>query len=249
MPSTRYTNVVLKNTFLVVLDDNEDGWCPSSAPRSQSCPPVMCRTMIGTPDEVHSGNEEPRFYSCEALMPEHLSMENSPTNSPANQDEWAHWEKPYADHDGEITTQMIRNIPCRCTKETILEDINNMGFEGTYDFFYLPNDRRRKSNLGYAFINFKTAEAAAYFQQMLSGFKFSTNSRISNSHKVCSVSPAAIQGLENNIIHFRQKAKADQSTWTEDGTIPGCLDDPMNNLTISIDDGAYPHLTGTRLRV
>merc|ERR1719171_2819620 len=49
--------------------------------------------------------------------------------------------------DDLITTMMIRNIPFWCTKEDILGDIDMVGFQGMYDFFYLPQDRRRKSNL------------------------------------------------------------------------------------------------------
>eukprot|EP00746_Dinoflagellata_sp_MGD_P132118 gnl/MRDRNA2_/MRDRNA2_65836_c0_seq1.p1 gnl/MRDRNA2_/MRDRNA2_65836_c0~~gnl/MRDRNA2_/MRDRNA2_65836_c0_seq1.p1 ORF type:complete len:521 (+),score=87.79 gnl/MRDRNA2_/MRDRNA2_65836_c0_seq1:182-1744(+) len=108
----------------------------------------------------------------------------------------------YTEYTGPITTMMIRNIPCRCTTEKVLADINDMGYRGTYNFFYLPQTRKRTSNLGYAFINFKTAEAAEDFQRRMSGHKFSMNARNSKSQKICCVAPAALQGYENTKKHF-----------------------------------------------
>jgi hypothetical protein len=110
----------------------------------------------------------------------------------------------YSIYDGPITTMMIRNIPCRCSTEKILDDINALGYQGEYDFFYLPQTRKQSSNLGYAFINFKTPEVAADFQLRMSGHKFAMSSRHSKSHKICCVAPATIQGLENTKRHFAQ---------------------------------------------
>lgn len=251
-----YTNVIVKNTFLVIGDDDpDDNRYSSRVLRMRSCPPIMCRHNTQV-DASSEGDEDPRYCSYEALMPVYSNLQDSPTN----QNEYAGWDRaavhdnrddvvPYADHDEEITTMMIRNIPCRCSKDCILQDINRMGFEGTYDFFYLPLDRRRKSNLGYAFINFRCAEAATHFQMMLSGYKFSTNSRISNSQKVCCVSPAAIQGFENNWRHFTRESTTSKLSmdqlWTGDGDeINEDLSTTKN--TGSIDGGSPSHLVGTR---
>ena len=52
------------------------------------------------------------------------------------------------------TTVMIRNIPNRYSRETLVEVFQD--FVGTFDFFYLPIDAVARANIGYAFINFAT---------------------------------------------------------------------------------------------
>jgi hypothetical protein len=99
---------------------------------------------------------------------------------------------------------MIRNIPCCCSQEDVIEDIDAMGFAGTYDFIYLP--RHRKSNLGYAFINFTVSEVALNFRFRMQGYRFSSRTQVggSSSTKACTVTPAAVQGLAANKKHFRR---------------------------------------------
>lgn len=126
-------------------------------------------------------------------------------SGPPSEELWraADYYRPASDGD---TTMMIRNIPCRCTKEDILWDINALGFEGQYDYFYLPQGRRRQCNLGYAFINFKMPAFATNFQIRMHGQRLATKRRCSNSQKVCEVTSAAIQGLEKNLERFQKTA-------------------------------------------
>lgn len=42
----------------------------------------------------------------------------------------------------ERTTVMLRNIPNKYTQRMLLTEVNSLGFEGQYDFFYLPIDYR-----------------------------------------------------------------------------------------------------------
>merc|ERR1711862_380377 len=56
--------------------------------------------------------------------------------------------------DGTVpTTVMLRNVPNNISRESLLALLDRSGFEGQYDFVYLPIDFARQSNLGYAFIN------------------------------------------------------------------------------------------------
>ena len=51
----------------------------------------------------------------------------------------------------EVTTMMLRNIPNKYTQNSLLQEINDLGFVGSFDFFYLPMDVHNRSNVGYAF--------------------------------------------------------------------------------------------------
>merc|ERR1719183_689374 len=97
------------------------------------------------------------------------------------------------------TTAMLRNIPNKYTQVGLVECLHDSGYRGQLDFIYLPIDFKNKCNVGYAFMNFRTAEACARFgseyhlsnsRDKLPGF---------NSKKVCEVSAARFQGCDENV--------------------------------------------------
>jgi hypothetical protein len=104
------------------------------------------------------------------------------------------------------TTAMLRNIPNKYSQLALVERLYQEGFRGQVDFVYLPIDFKNKCNVGYAFINFRNAEACARFameyhlcnsREKLPGF---------NSKKVCEVSPARFQGREENVRRLQASA-------------------------------------------
>lgn len=99
-----------------------------------------------------------------------------------------------------ITTMMLKNIPCRKSQEEVAMHIDQKGFSGRYDFFYLPRDVKFRANLGYAFINFLTPEDASSFEQEMNGYRFNG----SGSTKACAIVPAHVQGLVNNLAAFKR---------------------------------------------
>ncbi|CEM02076.1 unnamed protein product [Vitrella brassicaformis CCMP3155] len=108
-------------------------------------------------------------------------------------------ELPQPQHG--LTTVMLRNIPNKYTQRMLL-DVMNKHFKGLYDFFYLPIDFRNKCNVGYAFINFIHSHYAEMFKNMFHGYKLNAF----KSHKVCEVSWGRVQGLRDNIEHYRNSA-------------------------------------------
>jgi hypothetical protein len=97
-----------------------------------------------------------------------------------------------------VTTIMMRNLPNKVTQQILLTELNETGFEHTYDFVYLPIDQESNANRGYAFINFVAAEWAYKFMERFEGQKFGSY----NSNKVVSVVPAKLQGYKANREYY-----------------------------------------------
>jgi hypothetical protein len=134
--------------------------------------------------------------------------QDSVMGSPGNARGRGRWKSPgygpnlaerYRCKDVPVTTMMIRNIPCRFRQAELMSIIDGMGFEKTYDFFYLPMDSRKNANLGYAFVNFENAEVAEQCRASLDKYTFKTT----NSSKACMVKAADIQGIFN-LKHYRK---------------------------------------------
>eukprot|EP00440_Ansanella_granifera_P017049 gb/GFBE01018520.1/.p1 GENE.gb/GFBE01018520.1/~~gb/GFBE01018520.1/.p1 ORF type:complete len:302 (+),score=23.70 gb/GFBE01018520.1/:1-906(+) len=104
--------------------------------------------------------------------------------------------------DSPPTTAMLRNIPNKFTQNSLLEEIDQEGFVGLYDFFYLPMDVRNKTNVGYAFINFLDSADMSRFKDHFEGYQFKKY----HSQKIATVSPAHVQGLNRNIQQLTKKA-------------------------------------------
>ncbi|KAF4680544.1 hypothetical protein FOZ60_013275 [Perkinsus olseni] len=106
--------------------------------------------------------------------------------------------------NGGVTTWMMRNVPNRYTQGELMQEISFSGFEGKFDFFYLPIDRVSMANAGYCFINFTTAEDASEFFDFFAGRVLGRF----GSRKVVEVVPAAIQGFYQNLSHYSKKVVA-----------------------------------------
>lgn len=100
----------------------------------------------------------------------------------------------------QVTSVMLKNIPCRCSRAEVLAAIESVGFGTTYplNFFYLPTKSSHQQNIGYAFIGFQDASVTAYFSKVMTGFQFPGR----NSAKCCEVVPARIQGMHKTVHHF-----------------------------------------------
>lgn len=64
---------------------------------------------------------------------------------------------------------VIKNIPCHCTEANLEEILDKRGFHGTFDLIHMPCGRRNESNQGFAFVLFKTSEAAYQCLHALDG--------------------------------------------------------------------------------
>jgi len=95
------------------------------------------------------------------------------------------------------TTVMMQQIPFKYTQSQLIEEINKAGFDGKYDFLYLPNQKKH-GNRGFGFINFLCAEFAEEFYWKYHGQKFN-NYDISST---LTLTPAGVQGFEQSATRF-----------------------------------------------
>lgn len=97
-----------------------------------------------------------------------------------------------------VLTVMMRNLPNKFTQQFLIEEMDAAGFWGLYDFLYLPIDHDTGANKGYAFLNFFDPSYAWIFRVTFEGRKLGNF----NSHKVVTITPAALQGFEANYAHY-----------------------------------------------
>jgi len=98
----------------------------------------------------------------------------------------------------DITTLMIRNVPRRYTENALVHEIDKMADPCDYNFLYLPWDTRKSSNVGFAFVNFVSAEIAASISQKYNGATWS----LISANKRIVMMPAHLQGLAKNLAHY-----------------------------------------------
>jgi hypothetical protein len=70
----------------------------------------------------------------------------------------------------EQTTIILRNCPLECTRDMLLQMLDDEGFRGGYDFVHLPIDFQTKVGLGYAIVNMVSSSVALCVQQHFQGF-------------------------------------------------------------------------------
>jgi len=191
IPWTFLTNQTIKP----LNKSQQDTVQPSKTPPNEI--DVLCSTLGGLGEPIHN-HESGHASQEEALVREQEGSFGRTADLQKNSG-----NKTSSMTGGNmVTTMMLKNIPCKRTQEEILCHIDQLGYGGKYDFFYLPKNRQQSANLGYGFINFKAAEDAARFEAEMTGFRFSHT-----SSKRCVVVPAHVQGLSNNIMESKQNQR------------------------------------------
>ncbi|KAF8096388.1 hypothetical protein N665_0309s0015 [Sinapis alba] len=117
------------------------------------------------------------------------------------------------------TTLMIKNIPNKYSQKLMLNMLDNHCIHineaiieerdeqvahrdkpfSSYDFVYLPMDFNNKCNVGYGFVNMTSPEAAWRLYKAFHLQRW----EIFNSRKICQVTYARVQGLEDLKEHFK----------------------------------------------
>lgn len=95
---------------------------------------------------------------------------------------------------------MLRNLPIRSTIQQLIQHLDQLGFQGKYDFVHAPArwlhaPTRTLMHTGYAFVNLIDAETSGPFAAALEGTQLAG----AQCEKLISVSGAKRQGLEENM--------------------------------------------------
>lgn len=98
-----------------------------------------------------------------------------------------------------VVTVMIRQVPRQYSQLMLLKEVNRLGFEGLYDFFYLPFDLKKGINVGYGFVSFIHPRHALAFREEFEGCYLDPSDA---KCKPLHVHPASVQGYEANCSHF-----------------------------------------------
>ncbi|CAK0859220.1 unnamed protein product [Prorocentrum cordatum] len=99
--------------------------------------------------------------------------------------------------DRPVTTMVVRNVPQRTTKQEFLDELDQTGFAGAYDYAYLPRDFKTHLGNGNAFVNFIKHEAAAAFA---AAWHRTCRFGLIADEGIClNVAAASLQGLQANV--------------------------------------------------
>merc|ERR1712000_131275 len=154
-------------------------------------------SVAGSPCHSNNGSRVP---SPSARMtprsPSHVSVPFCPVDDETNETKTK-------------TTVVIRNLPRTYSREMVCEFMDSEGFQGRYDFVYLPTDFRTWLAFGYAFVNVVTPEDATDFMRHLEGFDAWQHD---NEGKACNVVWSdPYQGLDENIERYRNSPVMNES--------------------------------------
>ncbi|EER05027.1 conserved hypothetical protein [Perkinsus marinus ATCC 50983] len=100
------------------------------------------------------------------------------------------------------TTLMLRSIPYSYTPRELLDElVQKIGFQGEYDFFYLPVNSKLSCNVGYAFMNFRNPQYCELFKEAFSHHTF--EKAVRGKKVVGQASYAHVQGLDANLKYLK----------------------------------------------
>jgi len=91
---------------------------------------------------------------------------------------------------------MIRNLPVTISQRDLMDDLDQSGFKGSYDFLYMPSCFDSGEGKGFAFVNLTSVAAAG---ALVGKWHKSRRFGLLMSDPALNLSPAAIQGYEANV--------------------------------------------------
>jgi len=228
-------HATVKNTFLdVVVEQDATGGFPrgrrcwSDFGRLEEAEVVVFDSLNAALIEKHKLEPTmPKVFSVSSLstmVPEDLDCDGVSRNFrhslvPKNID-MAKPSEASSLADSTSTTLMIRNLPNRYSQDELIDELESLGFLGTFDFFYAPVDVGSLFNVGYAFVNFVDAAWAARCRSMLDGYTFERHLKSPTAkRRAATVSVAHLQGFEANMNHYEKAAVSKKARAKRSGPV------------------------------
>jgi hypothetical protein len=103
--------------------------------------------------------------------------------------------------EAEKTTVLLRNLPKDYTRTQLVELLEDEGFDGTFDFVYVPMDFSSEASLGYAFVNFTAPGDARRCWEIFDGLVEWGNPGENRACEVMWAEPC--QGLAAHVERYR----------------------------------------------
>mmetsp|Transcript_107729 Transcript_107729/g.197844 ORF Transcript_107729/g.197844 Transcript_107729/m.197844 type:complete len:398 (+) Transcript_107729:2-1195(+) len=146
-------------------------------------------------------------------------------------------KKKDVDDDSTYTTIMLRNIPNKYTRQMLIDQLHRAGFKGDIDYMYLPTDFANRCNVGYCFVNFRTALGRQRFTGAFDGVAAQSCLPGFNSYKVCQVTRAKWQGREENVRRLRSGPELMAQLAAHPEWLPLLLDEEGNQEPFVLEEG------------
>lgn len=119
---------------------------------------------------------------------------------PARALKHGHQQLPRVDWSADVVTVMVRQIPRTFDQSMFIAEVARRGYQGLFDFIYLPLDTKKGKNVGYGFVNFTKPKYAKMFLRDLDGCYL--DAQMQAEGKPVRVHPASVQGYEANYAQF-----------------------------------------------
>jgi len=100
-------------------------------------------------------------------------------------------------------TMMVRKVPKEGERDMLVVAMDALGFSKTYNFVYLPISFVTQTAIGYAIVNFVSADAARRFAAAFDGFQAWPSGKESEPSTVVCVQNVSQRGLETNVERYR----------------------------------------------
>jgi hypothetical protein len=205
-PQNNKNNKDLISKLTACCDHDAEHGVPTPASHRVTMVPMTMMVPVMAP-RVNESRKEMQPRVPQVVMPNNAKVETANQVSNDHQQDFKKLNISQAISTEEVTTLMIRGIPCNFSQEALLAKIDEAGLKGKYNFFYLPKDGSKGSNLGYAFINFVDQQCAELCTSTFKGVPLAP----ARSLKTLKISPADIQGLPSLWKHFRSTAVSQSS--------------------------------------
>jgi len=145
-----------------------------------SSTPIGAGSRFSVDEQSDASDDEKGYSTCKSRASRSSRLEGSPKAL-----------------NTENTTMMIRSLPEQLTQRDLLNELNQFGLAGLYDFCYLPRDFKSVENKGYAFVNFTSPETASMFRNSWNRRSFPASSALAGQQLV--ITSADVQGLASNL--------------------------------------------------